>query len=521
MVGSAIDVDSRGVPVADAPLPGAAPPSPGIAAACSPEHPRLTMLLLDYRASKSGRSLALRTQKPRLLVSLDFLLAIADFFVPSFHSSECSAPTVRSDPVGMQGNVRLSNSEYFQDAPNACLSPERQLEVDGPHVSEFVYDGNGNSLYLLAEEGGPVVAGLPPAPLILIGNGKRLRFRNVRIQGGVHLDACVHLGADSSYSAAPEDGCVIEDAQGTPAFLHAKPARANEESGYGTTASSLAAEGADLAMALDVQAVGVELTFYDTTKWPVGSVLRPEKLLRARTDFSCVLTSQGEERRASAVLKGMRLEGGSGLTVIDPFNATLEYSQHTDKQDLVLAISPITVRVTGNVLRLLQRLEADLVSTFHLGGDQVAARCSQFDRIWLNETLASSQQQVAFWRPRVPPGYAVVGDCATSGAAPPSQSVMAVSTAFERVKRPIAYELAWTSSSLRTGSSSEEESGGSECSGCTVWLPVAPQGYVAVGCVAWRGPTPPPLSMGACVRMDLLTSSSFSDCIYYVKAQPR
>ena len=38
--------------------------------------------------------------------------------------------------------------------------------------------------------------------------------------------------------------------------------------------------------ALDVQAIAPELTFYDSTKWPSGTLLRPEKLLRLKLDLN-------------------------------------------------------------------------------------------------------------------------------------------------------------------------------------------------------------------------------------------
>ena len=38
--------------------------------------------------------------------------------------------------------------------------------------------------------------------------------------------------------------------------------------------------------ALDVQAIAPELTFYDSTKWPSGTLLRPEKLLRLKLDVN-------------------------------------------------------------------------------------------------------------------------------------------------------------------------------------------------------------------------------------------
>lgn len=48
-----------------------------------------------------------------------------------------------------------------------------------------------------------------------------------------------------------------------------------------------------------------------------------------------------------------------------------------------------------------------------------------------------------------------------------------------------------------------------------MWMPLAPAGYTAMGCVAAMGKEPPHLSTVYCVRSDLLTSSFLSDCVFF------
>jgi vacuolar protein sorting-associated protein 13A/C len=43
----------------------------------------------------------------------------------------------------------------------------------------------------------------------------------------------------------------------------------------------------------------------------------------------------------------------------------------------------------------------------------------------------------------------------------------------------------------------------------SLWLPVAPPGYVALGCVASRGFNPPDPDCMRCVRMDLVNQVCF------------
>mgnify|MGYP002775589552 FL=1 len=84
--------------------------------------------------------------------------------------------------------------------------------------------------------------------------------------------------------------------------------------------------------------------------------------------------------------------------------------------------------------------------------------------------------------------------------APPSQAVMAMNNVFRRVRKPLHYLLIWV-----LDDSAKQ---------CSIWRPVAPPGYVALGCIARIGSTPPPLSAVFCVRIDLVTSASVSDCVF-------
>ncbi|PKU71895.1 hypothetical protein MA16_Dca021733 [Dendrobium catenatum] len=52
-------------------------------------------------------------------------------------------------------------------------------------------------------------------------------------------------------------------------------------------------------------------------------------------------------------------------------------------------------------------------------------------------------------------------------------------------------------------------------------MPIPPPGYTAVGCVAQVGSQPPSNHVVYCLRSDLVTSTTYSDCIFYVPPQPR
>lgn len=49
--------------------------------------------------------------------------------------------------------------------------------------------------------------------------------------------------------------------------------------------------------------------------------------------------------------------------------------------------------------------------------------------------------------------------------------------------------------------------------GCCIWLPIPPEGYVALGCVVWKGQDEPPKSAALCILAALTSPCSMRDCI--------
>jgi vacuolar protein sorting-associated protein 13A/C len=101
---------------------------------------------------------------------------------------------------------------------------------------------------------------------------------------------------------------------------------------------------------------------------------------------------------------------------------------------------------------------------------------------------------------------------------PPTRGVLALNTNFVRVKRPLSYKLVWQSGAPRTNGfhqnnedSKKNPSNVDEL--CSVWLPVAPVGYVAMGCVVTSGTDEPPLSSVFCLTASLVSSCNIRDCI--------
>jgi vacuolar protein sorting-associated protein 13A/C len=145
----------------------------------------LTMLILDYRWRSSFQSFVIRVQQPRILVVLDFLLPVVEFFVPSLGTitgrDECLDP--KNDPLMTSNDIILCGPVFLQRENVIQLSPEKQLIVDGCDIDEFTYDGCGGTISLCEEfdKKGQLYSGT----IIIVGRGKRLRFKNVKIE--VHV----------------------------------------------------------------------------------------------------------------------------------------------------------------------------------------------------------------------------------------------------------------------------------------------------------------------------------------------
>jgi len=137
-----------------------------------------SMLILDANFRNTLTSVSLCIQRPILLVALDFLLAIAEFFVPSVGNMLSSGED--NDPLLVGGAIILDRPVYSQPASIFSISSQKPLIVDDEKFDHFIYDGKGGQLYLQNTDGSSL-SDSAPEPIIYVGNGKSLQFKNVTI----------------------------------------------------------------------------------------------------------------------------------------------------------------------------------------------------------------------------------------------------------------------------------------------------------------------------------------------------
>lgn len=483
--------------------------------------PSPTMFLMDYRSRTSSQSVVVRVQQPRVLVVPDFLLAVGEFFVPALGAITGREETMdpRNDPISKSNNIILSQPIYKQHEDVVYLSPERQLVADALEVDEFVYDGCGRIIHLSEKADSRKLRMVRTNPIIIIGRGKKLRFVNVKIENGSLLRKYTFLGNDSSYSVSFEDGVDIS--------LPEKSALNDDNKSLDYEPEALDMSNAHLlsqnessnmqSLTFEGQVISPEFTFYDSTKSFLDDS-SGEKLLRAKLDLSFMYAAKDNDTWIRALVKDLMVEAGSGLVILDPTDVSGGYTSVKEKTNISLLSTDICLHLSLSAISLILNLQSQVAVALQLGNIIPLAPCTNFDRLWVSPKENGPSNNLAFWRPQAPSNYVVLGDCVTSRPIPPSQAVMAVSNTYGRVRKPVSYNLIGTFSHFQGFEVKEEHGHGDN--DCSIWMPVAPPGYTALGCVAHPGNKPPPNHIVYCLRSDLVTSTMYSECMYTTASNP-
>ncbi|XP_044499300.1 uncharacterized protein LOC123220770 isoform X3 [Mangifera indica] len=484
------------------------------------EVPVSTMLLMDYRWRLSSLSYVVRIQQPRVLVVPDSLLAVGEFFVPSLGTitGRDEAMDPKNDPISRSNSIVLFEPVYTQSEDVVHLSPSRQLVADAVGVDEYIYDGCGKIICLSAEKNIKDFQSSKYRPIIIIGRGKRLRFVNVKIENGFLLRNYTYLSNDSSYSVAVEDGVDILVLGNLSSDDDKKNLDHMHESSDTSIVSSYSQSDSNVIQSLtfEAQVVSPELIFYDGTKSSLDDSSYSEKLLCAKMDVSFMYASKENDTWIRALVKDLTIEAGSGLIILDPVDISTGYTSVKKKTKMSLISTDICIRLSLSALSLLLNLHSQVTTALQFGNVIPLASCTNFDQIWMSPKENGSSNNLTIWRPKAPSNYVILGDCVTSRSIPPSHAVMAVSNTYGRVRKPIGFNFI----GLLSGVLGIKGHFDVTCD-CSLWLPVAPSGYTAMGCVANIGDQPPLNHIVYCLRSDLITSTVFSECIYSTPSNPR
>ncbi|KAL7618287.1 hypothetical protein Lser_V15G01600 [Lactuca serriola] len=475
--------------------------------------PHSTMVLMDLRMRAASQLLVVRIQLPRVLVVPDFLLAVGEFFVPALGAitgkEEVMDP--KNDPISKNNPIVLSSTMYKQTEDEITLTPNRQLVVDAAGIDEYTYDGCGKTIIL--NEDLDQSQSSEFRPIIIIGRGKKLRFANVKIKNARLLTDYTYLSNDSSFSTSADDGVEVV-VQDIVASINEKKSsdKAEKILNSSSTSETAQTETSKPSISFEAQVVSPEFTFYDSSKPSVDGSFSAEKLLRVRMDLSFMFASKENDTWVRALLKDLTVEAGSGLRILDPVDISAGFTSVKDKTNISLISTDIYVHLSLSAISLILNLQNQAVNALRFQKADPLSPCTNFDRVWVSPKAKGHQNAITFWRPRAPSNYVILGDCVTSRPIPPSQAVMAVSNTYGRVRRPLGFKLVGLFSCIQTPERPEDCPGVD--SDCSLWEPIAPPGYLAVGCVAHIGNEPPPNHIVYCIRADLATSTAYSACMF-------
>ncbi|KAK9698879.1 hypothetical protein RND81_08G137700 [Saponaria officinalis] len=466
-----------------------------------------TMLIFDATLNEQSSSICLCVQRPQLLVALDFLLAAAEFFVPTVRDVLSSDETDVS--MNLVDAIIVNDSTFIQPSTEFSLTPQRPLIVDDDKFDHYVYDGNGGTL-LLKDRQGSYISSTCKEGIIFVGDGKKLLFRNVAIKDGRFLDSCVVLGTNSSYSVSKEDLVLLDSAD---------EESLEDSSGNCEVSEPQTAQNAKSSeYVVELQVISPELTFYSTSKDAGESASLSNKLLHAQLDAFCRIVLKDETMEMTANALGFTMES-NGIKVLEPFDTSIKFSKVAGKTNIHISASDIFMNFSFSILRLFLAVEEELLSFLRMTSRKMTISCSEFDKVAVME-CPNSDQIYAFWRPRAPPGFAVLGDYLTPLDKPPTKAVLAVNKNLVKIRRPESFKLIWPPNASGTpdGVCDTDDirrlplvpKGNANCS---IWYPVAPKGYISMGCVASSGLSPPHPSSAFCIMASLASSCSLRDCI--------
>ncbi|KAK9266873.1 hypothetical protein L1049_027132 [Liquidambar formosana] len=466
-----------------------------------------SMLILDVKLSQALTSVSLCVQRPQLLVALDFLLAVVEFFVPTVGGMLSNEEDENS--LHIVDAIILDQSTYSQPSAEFSLSPRRPLTADDERYDIFIYDGKGGTLHLQDRHGFNLLTPSTEA-IIYVGSGKKLKFQNVVIKNGKYLDSCIFLGTNSSYSASEDDQVYLEAGDEGPCL------DSSGESVNVVTSQNIGVNRST-EFIIELQAIGPELTFYNTSKDVGESMVLSNKLLHAQLDAFCRLVLKGDTVEMCANALGLTMES-NGIRILEPFDTSMKFSNASGKSNIHIVVSNIFMNFSFSILRLFLAVEEDILAFLRRTSKKMTVVCAQFDKVGTIEN-PYSDQKYAFWRPQAPPGFAVLGDYLTPLDKPPSKGVLTVNASVTRVKRPLFFKLIWPpvdssySQGVKENNLIPNSVFSEEDKSCSIWFPEAPKGYVALGCVASQGREQPPLSSAFCISASLVSPCALRDCI--------
>jgi len=124
-----------------------------------------------------------------------------------------------------------------------------------------------------------------------------------------------------------------------------------------------------------------------------------------------------------------------------------------------------------------------------------------------NDKGSGANLDGAFYRPTATDGFYILGDYAQGNYQPPSFPSITIKVTNDDPTNPVlapplTYIQVWN-----------DKGSGADMDG-SIWMPVPPSGYVALGAVSQNGYNQPDVPQLRCMRFDLVTAAEFGQLIW-------
>ncbi|KAK9858457.1 hypothetical protein WJX84_002370 [Apatococcus fuscideae] len=398
--------------------------------------PSFLMLEFEQHPARALQKIRVTLQRPTVVAEIGFLLAVTKFFVPTMAISGVSPIPFMSQDIYLEGKEHKAESDVW-------LSPECRLLADAPDVEDFVYNGQGHRLLL--PEG---IQMADPIPLIVVGSGKTLILKNVKVIYASSMHACIELASGSQVIAHPEDNvekfegmdpAMNRPQSGTAGLASSSMSSASRTWSTGFQRKSLSQElerrpapGSQpkaSTLQLSVAAVGMGLRFVELEQTelekhmlrgtmgqqkPVhqGSKGGTTRMLAAYLDAGARMEMQGDRQKIKADLRGLRIETQTNVsrgadskkkhsdrvhgTVLEPCKISMSVDMAKGAGDVHLHISDVHIRVSPDVLELGASLQASVLEPLiQPSADRPLSKCNKFGKLWSNTLDSLSPAQAA------------------------------------------------------------------------------------------------------------------------------
>lgn len=462
-----------------------------------------SLLVLRYTTGSNGKDADIILQKPHIALELGFLIDLAAFFVPTFSFSRTETLPFRSHDILLSPASGSVPSTYTL-TEDVWLSPSVRILADSVLGATYRIDGGGHKIVLPAAG-----ATYDEIPLIMVGAECSLELSNLTLANADSLSSCLRLGPGARLDASPERDVWFENGDFIQGGSGAKSRSAGTNRFIQDVKHDVINDERDdkdvilppdcLNITLKAVNLGLDLMPRRATGGPSGGLAASSapvtgtsaRIIAFKMDLESTYTNSIEQgqrlkldvsalRAAQESLKPQALKATKEMDILLPMEISFGYSSTEKDIDMNLEVSEISLLVSPGSLALMTHYaEEALVPLRQPGPGSPVCAVSTYRKVYAPPDRDGFREAwITFWRPTVPTGYVVAGDLAIGGDRAPNFEVIALARNSGLVAHPESFLPIISNANI------------------SLWLPVAPTGYVALGLLATTGAPPDPMDVG-------------------------